>query len=300
MQGRPCAIDPDYCDINLPVAADFPDPNSLQTEIFIQWVGLCEIIGRVGRAIARGKVKDKASAPTGDLITWVEGLPPHLQLPISSDRTTNLNRDVHLLHLPYLATITLLYLRKSTKKLPGASATAIMAASCIARIFEDLLGRGNLRFLPGQAGWYITVSLLALLHARQIEALAEHADAHIATLRTALKQMAAMWHSAKMFYAGFDSIPAIGGGPATQNHQATASVSSRKAETQVPLTMDDLTDDVSWTDCFPYATMQTTPLVSALLTNTFSLAFSEVESFQFTYFSNFLEDLDPESLQFNL
>ena len=306
MQGRPCAIDPDYCDLQLPTAEDFPDPSSPKTGIFINWVSLCEIVGRIGKAIAQRKIPDLRSAPTKDLIGWVQDLPPHLQLPISADRTTNFNREVHLLHLPYLAIITLLYLRRSTTKMPIASATAIVAASCIARIFEDLLGRGTLRFMPGQAGWYIVVSLLALLHARRIPVLTIHADSHIAVLRTALKQMANMWHSAKMFYAGLEKIPGFDAGQITQNAQSAAMATNRKnlnlphEEPQSSLTLEDVSDDVSWADCFPYVTMRTSPLVSILLANTFSLAFSEMDSSRFTYLFDYLEDLDTDALQMNL
>src|SRR4051812_20408632 len=102
MQGRPCAIDPDYCNVEMVTIEDFPDPSDPRADIFIQWVRLCEIIGRIGKAIAQGKMDDPNASPANDLFAWAQGLQHHLQLPLSHDRTVGFKRDIHLLHLPYL------------------------------------------------------------------------------------------------------------------------------------------------------------------------------------------------------
>ncbi|KAJ9606673.1 hypothetical protein H2200_008681 [Cladophialophora chaetospira] len=309
MLARPCVIDPDYCNVKMVTAEDFPDPTDPKAEIFIHWVQLCEVIGRVGKAIAQGKLNDLNSSSAQDLVAWARNLSSHLQLPISNDRTTNFNRDIHLLHLPYLATTILLHLQKGTEKLPRASATAIVAASCVARIFADFLGRSTLRFVPGQAGWYISIAILALLNARQAVTLTVPADADIATLRTALKQMATRWHSSKMFYIGFEKI--LDAKPGVIDGQNSAPISDLAGQpsnamgtkqAQVAPTLDVLPgpDTVNWTDCFPYATTETSPLIAAMLANTLEMPFTGWDSSQFTHLFDFLDGLDPELLEIDL
>jgi hypothetical protein len=314
MQGRPCAVDPDYCNVRMVTTGDFPDPTDPRAAIFIQWVRLCEIIGRVGKAIAQGKMGDLTSSPATDLISWAQGLDAELQLPLSTARTTHFNRDIHLLHLPYLATIILLHLQKGTQKLPKASATAIVAASCVARVFEDFLARGTLRFVPGQAGWYISISILALLYARQVEDLQRHADADIATLRAALEQMATRWHSSKMFSIGFQKISESSSGPGMgQSRSATGAqdamhatigrLENPQSQLQVSPTLDDLTATeaaAKWTDCFPYITEHSSPLIAVLLTHTLQMPLPIGDIAQFTYLFDFLDGLDPELLNVDL
>lgn len=309
MHGRPCAIDPDYCNVKMVTTEDFPDPSDPRAEIFVQWVRLCEIIGRIGKAIAQGKMDDPNASPANDLITWVQGLQHHSQLPISNNRTVGFNRDIHLLYLPYLATFILLHLQRGSQRLPKASATAIVAASCVARIFQDFLARSTLRFVPGQAGWYIAIAILALLHARQIEPLKQHAEADIATLRAALEQMATRWHSSKMFAIGFEKILEAKFTPKDgQNYAPTQDVAGPTnhildaSQSQVSPTLDDLTgmDTVKWTDCFPFITAKTSPLIAALLDNTLNMPFAGFDSSQFTYLFDFLDGLDPELLHADL
>lgn len=173
-QGRPCLIDPEDCNIPPPSLDDFPDPTNPKAEIFIYWIRLCAILGRVAKY--RSRVTDVASLafPTHlgtELIDWVESLPQHLRLPIEASSTTNFNRDVHQLHLPYLAVVIILHLSPSPEPLPRAYAAAVMAASCVARIFKDYLARGGIRFLMPVSGWICGIATLALLRASRLEQL---------------------------------------------------------------------------------------------------------------------------------
>lgn len=284
---------------------DFPDHSDPRAEIFIQWVRLCEIIGRIGKALVQGKADDPSTSPANDLIAWIQELPHHLQLPLSNDRRVGFSRDIHLLHLPYLATLILLHLQRGTQRLPKASATAIVAASCVARIVEDFLARSTIKFLPGQAGWYIAIAILALLHARHIQTLTQHAETDIATLRAALGQMATRWHSSKMFAVGFERIldsqsPHKDGQNLAINHEIPGRTKDILAPSQPEIlpALDDLNgmDTIKWTDCFPFITTQTSPLIGVLLANSLNMPFSGFDSSQFTYLFDFLDGLDPELL----
>jgi hypothetical protein len=201
-QGRPYIIQLEDCDVQFPTLEDFPPEHASQGEIFVHYVRLTEIIGHVSRRLNSGKqslpsIADLASS----LQSWVQNLPPNLHLPFQNSRTDSreFRRDVHQLHLPYLTAITLLYMDASNHSLPKASVTAVLAASCVARIFQDFLSRGSITFVSGIGGWYVAIAALALLHGSQMPELREHAQEQIDVLMIALREVAKSWYSSRMF-----------------------------------------------------------------------------------------------------
>lgn len=236
----------------------------------IHWIRLCGIVGRVGKQLARRTVSETTPVPLHlfvELREWAHSLPVHLRLPFSAHRTAVFSGEIHQLHLPYLTSITILHLSKSTQPLPKACTAGVLAASCMARIFKDLLARGSLRFLKGMAGWYIAIAMLALLHARQVKHLSAATDQQISILRLALKEMAKMWHSSKMFDVGFERLlrcaePAHS--PETTGLRSQADqVSHMAASMLAELATHDGGVDVL--DYFPYATAETTPPFAILM-----------------------------------
>ena len=213
-QSKPCIIDPSDCSIAPPSLADFPADPKLQRkgEIFIHWVSLCAIIGRVAKFLSR----PGDAFPTHlrqELVDWVRALPPHLQLPLAAARTESdaFDRDVHQLHLPYLTTIIVLHLRRTAHDLPQALPPAILAASCIVRILRDVLSRGDARFLMAITCWYSGTAFTAMLQASRIPALARDANEGLDVLTTAVEQLQRMWGSARVLRQGFDRLR--GGNP---------------------------------------------------------------------------------------
>lgn len=300
MMARPCAIDPDYSDLKPASVYDFPDPDDPKAEIWVHWVRLCEIIGRVGKEIAQGKIHGVGSVPANDLANWPQGLSEHLQLPFLDERTVNFNRDVHMLHLPYLGTTILLHLQKATEKLPRASMTAIIAASCVSRAIQDILARGSLRYIPGQTGWYISIAIIALLYARNIEALTTHAEAEISILLAALKQMALLWHSSAMFFNGFQKILETDKVHGSLSNPVGQSELAGQAQTSPTLNEITASDNDSWRQRFPYVTINTSPLIAVLLEGTVDIPFLGMEPSQANFLYDFLDDLDPSILQMDL
>lgn len=226
---------------------------------------LCAIIGRVGKFLLRKTESTPFPVHLAkELIAWVQSLPPHLQLPISADRSRPFNRDVHQLHLPYLSTITLLYLSPSAQPLPKAYSAAVIAACCVTRIFEDFLARGSIRFLHGMDGWYIAIAILALLHARQVEHLNVAASEHIKVLRVGLKEIAKLWHSSQMFDIGFERLLGSNAFLVVEGKDAyTPEVTPENA-------LNGLADlavgsGIDMRDYFPFATADTGPLIKMLL-----------------------------------
>ncbi|KIW98230.1 uncharacterized protein Z519_01814 [Cladophialophora bantiana CBS 173.52] len=275
-QGRPPIINTEDCDVRAPSTDDFPDPADPRASIFIQWVRLCSIIGRVGDQLRRSpQANGQAHGLLNELKVWVNSLPSNLQLPFASYPTEGFNPDISQLHLPYLSSLTLLHMKKSSRSVPTAHSIAILAASCTARIFEDLLTRGSLKFLQGMAGWHIAIALLALLHARQTKSLELAAVAQFNILRVALKEMAQRWPSAGMYDKGIDKLLAA----QTQLEQSDLSadtdpitaldriqpphVVSHPSETMQTPTGDR--EDMS--AYFPFATPDTSPLFEILLSH---------------------------------
>jgi hypothetical protein len=269
-QSKPCIIDPDDCNVPEPTLSDFPSDPILQRkgEIFIYWVRLCAIMGRVAKSLSRSE-----SFPTHvrqELVNWVQSLPPHLQLPIGSARTASFDRDVHQLHLPYLTTIIILHLKRSAHALPQALPPAILAASCIARILRDILSRGDARFLMAITCWYSGTAFIALLQACRIDTLSKEANECLNTLTTAVEQLQRMWGSANIIRQGFERLRHP---PADTNTKPEAPVTDTFQGTNASHSQtipekpheEPATGDFDWTALFPFVTHSTNRIAECLL-----------------------------------
>ncbi|RFU28565.1 hypothetical protein B7463_g7787, partial [Scytalidium lignicola] len=309
--GRPCIINPQDCDVRELTHADFPDLPNARPDIFIQWIRLCTIVGRVGEHLRRSP---QVATATHDLLDelkgWAHSLPPAIQLPFSSYPTPKFDRDIYQLHLPYLTCITLLYLKRSSKGVPTAHVPAILAASSVARIFEDILIRGSLRFLQGMAGWYIAIALLALLYARRVKTLEEAADTHFQVLRVALKEMAHRFASAKMYDKGIDKLlegeppsgSTVENDPIILDDIQPPQLSEHPSEA-LNLDIRNREDPLQY---FPWATQETSPLFKVLLFDDRPPLFSpmdyanDVSMSLFDLFGNPLEEVNYDQASFPL
>ncbi|OBT65225.1 hypothetical protein VE03_04789 [Pseudogymnoascus sp. 23342-1-I1] len=292
-QSKPCIIDPDDCNISEPTLADFPDnpQDQAKGEIFIYWVRLCAIIGRIAKVLLRTSADEEASSPPfpfhlrQELIEWVHSLPPHLQLPISSARTENFNRNVHQLHLPYLTVITILHLKRSAHSLPQALPPAILAASCTARILRDILSRGSARFLMAITCWYSGTAFIALLQACHVDHLSKDANNDLDILVQTVKQLQTMWASANVLVDGFDRLrnqsnttttlattvfkPRMSTNehPLSPNDDLGSPIAPRISSAQVDklgMGMPD-EDNFDWMAFFPFVTSSTNGIAEKLL-----------------------------------
>ncbi|KAL4865916.1 hypothetical protein BDV12DRAFT_210797 [Aspergillus spectabilis] len=295
-QNKPCTIDPADCDIAEPTLDDFPDAildptTRLKAEIFIHWVRLCGIIGRIAKYISRPTTNTTNPFPTHlarDLITWITSLPPHLHLPIHATRTTTFNRDIHQLHLPYLAAVIILHLKHQQPHHSNAYPPAVLAASCIARIFRDTLSRGGTRAYQAITGWYCGMAFIALLQACRVDGLAKAANEDLDILTMAVDQLRGMWPTANIFHVGFQRLRP---GARAEGAEALLSLSSggvlpsgnegnaagvgvgsgsgeerTGGEAAAGVQSDpDPMAGIDWTEYFPFATAQTSGVAERLL-----------------------------------
>ncbi|KAL4951352.1 fungal-specific transcription factor domain-containing protein [Aspergillus filifer] len=314
-QGKPCTIDSADCDIAEPTLDDFPDSVDDSTarfkaEIFIYWVKLCGIIGRIAKYLNRPKADTTNSFPihlARDLISWVHSLPPDLKLPIHSDRTTNFNRDVHQLHLPYLAVIIMLHLKQPYHPHPEAYPPAILAASCMARLFRDILARGGTHYLMAITGWYTSMAFIALLQATRVDKIAAPANEDLDILTLAVDQLRKMWPTANIFHNGFQRLrPTAAGAEALlslsnsdqQQPQARAPHPEPIAGTgTADVVGDNPMTEINWLEYFPFATAQTSGVAEKLLApQTNDLPFEDIFPDTMVQFQDLFADCNFEDV----
>lgn len=194
------------------------------------------------------------------MIDWAHSLPPRLVLPVNSQVTTAFSRDVHQLYLPYLATVIILHLSPSTQTLPRAYVAAVMAASCVARIFKDYLSRGSVRFLMPVSGWICGIATLALLRAARHSQLKAHAEEDIKILVVALNELKVSYPVAEMFLQGYERLRAheqtlAADGVNNDDDDFYTSVNSNASAN----------DGVDWARYFPFMTSNTSGLAGVLM-----------------------------------
>jgi hypothetical protein len=252
--------------------ADFPSDaqSQHQGEIFIYWVRLSAIIGRVAKVLLKSNDK---SAPLPnelreELVTWVHSLPSKLCLHIDTPRTESFDRDVHQLHLFYLTAIIILHLKRSGVRLPQALPPAILAASCTARILRDILARGNSRFLMANTCWHVGTAFIALLQACRIQHLSKSANEDLDIIAIAAKELQKMWASANVIVQGFDRLRHADSTSnqlgATPVHSSLYGTTNHNSTTTGIGSNDD--DDFDWMRFFPFASKSTNGIAESLVT----------------------------------
>ncbi|KEF58988.1 uncharacterized protein A1O9_03831 [Exophiala aquamarina CBS 119918] len=277
--GRPCVIDTAYCNVPLPTLNDFPSDCRFKASIFIEFVQLSDILGDISKLLAQGAAYFPATiSARRRLVEWIRNIPPDLQLSATGGVMKDFNRDVLLLHIPYLGALTMLYMSFSSDSPPKACVPGIAAASILSKICEEFLARGFIRFIPEETAWFISFAILTLAHARQVECLTTHSDADIWILSTTLRQMAPMWSSATSFANIYEKIQRDLGlttrpppsSPPSKQHQcerARDDSTGEPHECTLPHCLDELAslDGVNWMEYFPYGNCNTTPMLGAIL-----------------------------------
>ncbi|OQD98648.1 hypothetical protein PENVUL_c069G05396 [Penicillium vulpinum] len=269
-QGKPCLIDPEDCNIPPPSVEDFPElEDKSKAEVFVYWVRLCTIIGRIAKRLSRSAASPSTTqafpADLGkELIDWVRSLPVHLQLPIESRHTPSFDRDVHQLHLPYLAVIIVLHLTRPSQSLPQAMRPATLAGSCIARILKDFLIRSEMRSLQPITCWYVNMGFMALLQASRSEGLKDGATADLDILGLSIMELKKMWATAGIFEQTFERLrsndKSLKSGDLPNRHAG-----NEKFARALGSEDEDLHSDIDWVDYFPFVSSQTSVVAEKLL-----------------------------------
>ncbi|KAF2854208.1 hypothetical protein T440DRAFT_442756 [Plenodomus tracheiphilus IPT5] len=278
-QSKPAIIDPDDCNIQEPTLADFPSDlqSQHQGEIFIYWVRLCAIIGRIAKYLLKSNAGsgELQNALREELVGWVHSLPARLRLPIDTARTESFDRDVHQLHLFYLTTIIILHLKRSGGQLPQALPPAIIAACCTARILRDILARGNSRFLMAITCWHVGTAFIALLQACRIPHLSRSANEDLDILSIAVRELQKMWASANVIAQGFERLRKAQSATNVSQQFVTSAGMHNALDADFPQspglnnltnsTHANLEDDFDWMRFFPFVSKSTGGIAESLL-----------------------------------
>ncbi|KAH7135287.1 major facilitator superfamily domain-containing protein [Dendryphion nanum] len=275
-QSKPAIIDPNDCSMSEPTLADFPNDSESQRqgEIFIYWVRLCAIIGRIAKVLLQSNKAPLPEELREELVIWVHSLPPRLRLQVDSARTQHFDRDVHQLHLFYLTTIIIIHLKRSDGQLPQALPPAILAASCTARLLRDFLARGSSRFLMAITCWHVGTAFIALLQACRIQHLSQSANEDLDVLEIAVKELQKMWASANVVAQGFDRLRKPGQGTCNGvSHSLPTTNTGIGNHNTNPLILNSLSnhanladdDSFDWMRFFPFISKSTNGIAESLI-----------------------------------
>ena len=148
-QGRPRSIHLEDCSIAGPTVEDFPITDK-RAHLFVAYVKISGILGDLTQWYLRGchDYDAKHSGFEIQIKEWSRNLPQELRIRGLSGDNLPYDSEIRELYLPYLTAISILYRPKLPSKSSGYSQATIgstIAASCVARIFEDALARNEVR-----------------------------------------------------------------------------------------------------------------------------------------------------------
>ncbi|KAK4502002.1 hypothetical protein PRZ48_007813 [Zasmidium cellare] len=272
-QSKPPIIDPNDCSVPEPSLDDFPPESRDDTKpvIFIHWVRLCAIVGRVAHMLSHPTAANPSNV-ADQLKGWVASLPIQVRISLATRYVSNFDKDAYQLHIPYLIAIIVLHLRRIREPgaLPLALPPAIFAASCLARIFKGILAKGDTRFLMPITSWYCGVSYITLLAASKDPMLKEAVQADMEIIVLMCDQLRKMWASANVIYLGFERLRAMAendsrGQSALSSARGSVAPQGNDLAMQRPDETLPGSTSLDWIDYFPFAANETSRTVEVLL-----------------------------------
>jgi hypothetical protein len=197
--GRPRVINLDDSDVQDPIPSDFPDSLSA-FQLFSAWVGICRILGDISTCcIRRHMSRTKRLYIVSSLYRWTTILPQELLVAPNDQPPHNYYANSHnlparQLYLPYFT--SLIVLSRMQHSAGSLSPTATLAASFIARIFEDFLARDEIKILAPISTRYCLISSMALVSVMPNDQLWDAAQPDLEVLQLALTELSKRWRSA--------------------------------------------------------------------------------------------------------
>ncbi|KAK3669251.1 hypothetical protein LTR78_010858 [Recurvomyces mirabilis] len=159
-QGRPRAIHLEDCNVDWPSVADFSSADK-STHAFVAYVKIAGLLGDLAQWFLRGSAdaEQQRLAFFDRLCAWAGGLPEELHIVNTAGEYSRYDGTVRSLYLPYLMAVMMLYRPKQIlHSFSEATMTSTIAASCVARIFEDALARGEVRDGVAMSAIYLLIA----------------------------------------------------------------------------------------------------------------------------------------------
>ncbi|OBS17660.1 hypothetical protein FPOA_09395 [Fusarium poae] len=197
--GRPRIINLDDSDVQAPIASDFPD-SLFAFQLFSSWVSICQILGDISSCCMRRHMsRTKRLYIVNALCCWTTSLPQELWVapsnqPPQSYFASSHNLSARQLYLPYFT--SLIVLSRMQHSAGSLSVVATLAASFVARIFEDFLARDEIKVLAPISTRYCLISSMALVSVMPNKRLWDAVQPDLEVLQLALTELSKRWRSA--------------------------------------------------------------------------------------------------------
>lgn len=181
--GRPGMFPLSECNVPLPTVADFNTPTT-EAHVFCELTSLCLKINEI---LQMGK-SDNASQPDvfsrlNLLRIWRDNLPRELQLfDAAEDIRQPYHRAVSELHIFYLVTIILTCFLGRHENSPLLKCASIVASSCIARLYEEILYHEDVHYLLPIHAWANLVSSIPRTFSNHEQVPNQANDKHISQM----------------------------------------------------------------------------------------------------------------------
>ncbi|KAH8422208.1 Transcription factor [Colletotrichum scovillei] len=166
--GRPSSLKLADCDVQPLAASDFVTQGVLTT-VSLQFTGLMNVIGKLSELNTRKGVPVEAEVESviTSLCEWKSGLPDVLRLYDADGTRRSYHRYTSELHIHYLTAIIIVQmLSKSRHALWRTSHTSVLAATCIAELYEEIHYREDSSHLLSINGFMSSVAAIVLVFHR--------------------------------------------------------------------------------------------------------------------------------------
>lgn len=219
----------DY-DVQLPRLEDFTRPDN-GAQSFISLTHICVELANISYLmnLHRDIIYDEILPILTSLQKWIDELPEALRICAPNGERKRYSRLVLELHIPYFMAIILLYLLPGYHRRSQYLCTAsIVASSCAARLYEDILCHEDVTYLVPIHGWMVLVIAVPQVYcaakcAGQETVCSEELD----LVCSVLTQMCEKYTSARMvlgkitrFRRDGNHIPGLAGASGNENDAA--------------------------------------------------------------------------------
>lgn len=167
---------------------------------------------------------------------WIRQLPEQFRLYLDGGRR-RYQREVYELHINYFVLITMFFhLCGRAVHAAITNPTALIASSCITRLYEEILCREEMAYLLPAHNWFISVGCLPQIHALSGSAQPDTTcQEELDILRRALQTMGIKWPQANVLRSALDRLQEKRMATSSMDRSRPEVVESREADHQVYL-----------------------------------------------------------------
>ncbi|CAI4215811.1 unnamed protein product [Parascedosporium putredinis] len=173
--GRLGSLRVECCDVQALTADDFPH-KAIYATTFTRVIPVIEIVGRIAEmTIQKQVVSGEQTLHFIDrLCEWIHDLPDEVRLFDRDETRQPFNRHISELHIYYFVAIILTQMvGKQARQYWKPPLISVIAASALARIYEEIFYREQTQYLPSIHGFLSLVAAIPLIYFKSDSAQAE-------------------------------------------------------------------------------------------------------------------------------